>query len=82
MILRIIILSLLLTLIVRAVRMLIGGIIDGSAPRPRSQPPPMRLVRDPVCGTHVPARTALSVTSGGTTHFFCSEECRRKFGTP
>ncbi|MBI3050266.1 MAG: YHS domain-containing protein [Acidobacteria bacterium] len=40
---------------------------------------PVKLVRDPVCGTYVPPRAALSLTSGGSTHYFCSEECRKKF---
>ena len=44
--------------------------------------PAVKLVRDPVCGTHVPARTALSATAGGTTHYFCSEACKVKFTHP
>jgi hypothetical protein len=36
-----------------------------------------RLVRDPVCGTYVPQRAALSARN----EFFCSEECRSKFLT-
>ena len=35
------------------------------------------LVKDPVCGTFVPQRTALSARN----EFFCSEECRSKFLT-
>ena len=42
----------------------------------------IKLVRDPVCGTYVPPRPALSVTAGGSTHYFCSEECRAKFTQP
>jgi YHS domain-containing protein len=39
----------------------------------------VKLVKDPVCGTFVSPRTALSVTTAGSTHYFCSEECRTKF---
>ena len=41
--------------------------------------PAVKLVRDPVCGTFVKPRTALSATAGGETHYFCSEACRAKF---
>lgn len=40
---------------------------------------PVRLVRDPVCGTHVAPNAALSLSDGGTTHYFCSQECRDKY---
>lgn len=83
MILRVIIILLLLLLVIRAVRLLIGGILDatGGAPRvrDRGQSPPMKLVRDPVCGTHVAPKDSLSLSSGGSTHYFCSEECRTTF---
>ena len=48
----------------------------GSAPRG----PTVRLVRDPVCGTHVAPNAALSLSAGGTTHYFCSQKCRDEFG--
>ena len=41
--------------------------------------PAVKLVRDPVCGTFVAPRAALSLTAGGSTHYFCSEDCRKKF---
>jgi YHS domain-containing protein len=83
--LRVIVLLVIALLVVRAIRLLIGGIMIGAgsgtgdgAGRSRG-PTPMKLVRDPVCGTHVAPRPSLSLTSGGTTHYFCSEECRRRF---
>ena len=81
MILRVVIVAILLLLVLRAVRLLIGGIVDaiGRVPPQQPQSPPMKLARDPVCGTHVTPRTTLSLTSGGRTHYFCSEECRTKF---
>ena len=35
------------------------------------------LVKDPVCGMYVPQGKALQ----GAGQFFCSEECRKKWGT-
>jgi YHS domain-containing protein len=83
-ILRVVIIAVLLLLVARAVRLLIGGIAQGAGvtPRRREPPAPTRLVRDPVCGTHVMPRRELSLTSGGTTHYFCSPECRDRFERP
>ena len=78
--LRILLLALLTFLLVRALRTIvrnaIGGAI-GAGPGPKA--PPVKLVRDPVCGTHVAPRSSLSLASGGTTHYFCSEECRSQY---
>ena len=81
MILRFVIMAVLLMLVARAVRLLIGGIAQGAgvSPRRREPPPPTKLVRDPVCGTHVMPQPQLSLTSGGSTHYFCSPECRDRF---
>ena len=38
--------------------------------------PAGHLVKDPVCGTYIPQATAIKAGE----HFFCSEECRNKFG--
>ena len=54
----------------------------GGTPGSRRAPtrrPAVRLVRDPVCGTHVAPSSALSLAAGGTTHYFCSEKCRTEF---
>lgn len=84
--LRIILLAVLSFLIVRALRMLIGGALrevtgaPGAAAGGRRQPrTAVKLVRDPVCGTHVAPQSALSLVAGGTTQYFCSPECREKF---
>lgn len=37
------------------------------------------LQKDPVCGTFVPEQGAVKLVAGGETHYFCSEECMRKF---
>jgi len=80
--LRILLLGLLLILIARAFWRVVDGIIagaSGQAPGGRGQARPVKLIRDPVCGTFVAPATARSLTAGGQTHYFCSEECRAKF---
>lgn len=38
-----------------------------------------RLVRDPVCGTHVAESMALPVRQGNEVLHFCSAECRARY---
>ena len=50
------------------------------APRPVAQDQePDLLVQDPVCKTFIPRREALRTEKGGTTYFFCSEGCLKRF---
>lgn len=82
--LRIILLAILVILVARAFWRLVDGIFaaSGSTQTPRGDAEPaVKLVRDPVCGTYVAPRRALSLTSGGSTHYFCSERCRAEFGS-
>ena len=80
-----ILLFILLLIIGRLFWRVVDSIIEaaGGTPRTRraSSPrqPSVRLVRDPVCGTHVAPASALSLAAGGTTHYFCSEKCRAEF---
>ena len=37
------------------------------------------LVQDPVCKTFIPRREALRAERDGTTYFFCSEGCLKRF---
>lgn len=37
------------------------------------------MVRDPVCGIHVPESRALVEVRGGERIYFCSEACRASF---
>jgi len=68
-------------MIARAFWRVVGGVLEagGSVRRADGGAQAVKLVRDPVCGTFVAPGTALSLTTGGRTHYFCSEECRRKF---
>lgn len=78
---RFILLTILLILIARAFWRIIDGIMEAAGPgggRGRSRTA-VKLVRDPVCGTYVAPGTALSLTSGGRTQYFCSEKCRAEF---
>ncbi len=36
------------------------------------------LVQDPVCATYIPRDTALAVSVGGETRYYCSAACRDK----
>jgi YHS domain-containing protein len=38
-----------------------------------------KLVKDPVCGTYVSDKLAISANRGSEVFHFCSDECRQKF---
>jgi len=80
--LRFILLAILLIVVARLFWRLMDSVIEAArVPGHGSgRAPAVKLVRDPVCGTFVAPRTALSLTAAGSTHYFCSEECRAKFG--
>jgi YHS domain-containing protein len=85
-VIRIILIGILLLLIARAFWRLMDGVIEalGGTARTRARGRPkdtsaMKLVKDPVCGTHVSTASALSLAAGGSTHYFCSEQCRDTF---
>ena len=77
---RVILITVLMFLIARAFWRVVDGIMEGVSGRGgRPQPGPVKLARDPVCGTHVPINASVVLTVGGTTHYFCSETCREQF---
>ena len=80
---RVILLGILIVLLARAFWRLVDGVLEaaGGTTRRRAGNPAVKLVRDPVCGTYVAPRNALSLTARGSTHYFCSEECRSKYRT-
>jgi YHS domain-containing protein len=69
----------LLLLIVRAVLMLVRGVIQGANGEGRVVSPPqgVQLVRDPICGVYVTPTKAITERSGLGTAYFCSEKCRQ-----
>lgn len=82
---RFLLLAILILLIARTFWKVVDGILEaaGGTSRQRrraSGPAPVKLVRDPVCGTWVPPGGPWSAAAGGATHYFCSEQCRETFG--
>lgn len=79
---RFLLLAILVLVIARAFWRVVDGILEAAGGRDqRPGKPSVKLVRDPVCGTFVAPNPALSTHVRGTTHYFCSEECRSKFHT-
>jgi YHS domain-containing protein len=79
---RVILITILLIIVARLFWRVFDGVIEGFSGKPSRRPPArtgVKLFRDPVCGTHVAPGSALSLTAGGTTHYFCSEKCRNDF---
>ncbi len=87
MVLRTFLLVLLFVFLARFVWRLLSGVIEGAmGPAPsqsgrRATNPPVKMVRDPVCGTYVVPGKALEMVRGRETLFFCSEKCRNQFLT-
>ena len=78
--LRFVLFVILFIIVTRLFWRLIDGVIEGvrGGATARSVSA-VKLVRDPVCGTFVAPTTAISANAAGSTHYFCSEECRRSF---
>ncbi len=55
--------------------------LGDSSPSPGQAPASKtgELKRDPVCGTYIPAETAVKRTVGGQVLHFCSEACSEKY---
>ena len=82
--LRVFLLAILIILVARAFWRLMDGVIGSASSRQtpgNDATPTVKLVRDPVCGTYVAPRRTLSLTSGGSTYYFCSEGCRAEFSS-
>jgi hypothetical protein len=70
---------LLIVFVARALWRLFDGVIEGAARPPRgSVAPPdgVKMQRDPVCGTFVVPRDALTLANGKERLYFCSAACR------
>jgi YHS domain-containing protein len=76
-------LALLLYVLIRAV---VASFVAGlrGAGRTRGAARALRndLVKDPVCQTYVPRRTAIARTAGSMTYYFCGPACAAKFKAP
>ena len=75
---RLLLVAVLLLLIAWAFWKVVDGIIEAFGGLPSRSKSPMKLVRDPVCGTWVSPRESLGLRAGNTTHYFCSDACRAK----
>ena len=74
---RFILISLLITLVVRAVMKFFGGLVEGASGQRKQVPPAAKMVKDPVCGTYVVQNRALMASRGEETAWFCSPECQQ-----
>jgi hypothetical protein len=84
---RFIIVSLILTIILRVISSTYAAFMDGlhgsGGERRRTRPASggrvdqaVQMVRDPVCGTFVVPERAVSIADGRSRVCFCSEKCR------
>ena len=82
---RLLLLALLLLVVAWAFWRLVDGVIEtfggttSSRAQKRRRAAPVKLVRDPVCGTWVSPNNSRFVQVGDATHYFCSDDCRQKF---
>lgn len=78
-VIRFLLITLLLTLAVRALMRLFAGIVEGASgkPGPARSPQGTRMVKDPICGTWVVPSRALTASKGEEVAFFCSADCQR-----
>ena len=83
--LRLVVLAVLAVLIYLLLRATIAGFLAGLRGQVRggsSSATRQELVKDPVCETYVPRRSALARTAGPVTYYFCSPACAAKFKAP
>jgi YHS domain-containing protein len=81
-VLRAILILVLLIIVARMFWRMMDALLEGVSGEPRRKVKSgVKLERDPVCGTYVAPGSALSLTAGGTTRYFCSEKCRNEYIT-
>jgi len=59
-----------------------AGLRGGASRRPSRRALRDDLVKDPVCETYVPRRSAVTRTARGATYHFCSTACADRFQVP
>jgi YHS domain-containing protein len=63
-------------------KIFMGGGKRAKKPEPRAQDTVVakgEMVKDPICGAYVSPDNGLMVRHGGTTRYFCSQECRQEY---
>jgi YHS domain-containing protein len=85
-VLRFLALAFLAVLVYLALRAALAGLMSGFRAQVRGGAAAHsvrdELVKDPVCETYVPRRTAVARTTGASTYYFCGPGCAAKFKTP
>jgi YHS domain-containing protein len=56
-----------------------GGQPNYAQPGAQQQLVARQLMRDPVCGMHMPENLAITYRDNGELKYFCSAECREKY---
>ena len=80
MLIRLIIIGILLFFIVRIVRALFFSHVPSSpAFRDEGERKVNEMAQDPHCGVYVDTQQAFSARVGNEVHYFCSEECHKKY---
>jgi YHS domain-containing protein len=84
-VIRVLLIFLLLGAVGWALSRFMSGVIDvfGGVPNSRTRgrggPAPVKLVRDPSCGTWVDPKASLAIQADGSVYHFCSARCRDAF---
>jgi hypothetical protein len=74
--------AILLVIVLRSLSRLLRGVIEGAGYTRAEMPQrSVGLVRDPVCGVFVVPGNSLTSGTGSSLRHFCSEKCRREWGT-
>jgi uncharacterized protein len=61
-------------------RIVLAKVFGGARQKPRaSEKPSNNMVKDPVCGMYMDSRLAIRFESSNEAHYFCSEECKKKY---
>ena len=76
---RILLYGLLFYLIYRVVRFFTALGRSSGNPIPQGRKTAGTMVKDEVCNTYLPKQDAIRLVHEGREHYFCSEDCKRKF---
>jgi hypothetical protein len=79
---RLILITLLVLLVVRALWRVFEGVVEGMTGQSRRTGAPrsaVQMTRDPVCGTFVVPGRAVTLLEGRQQIYFCSDACRDKY---
>jgi YHS domain-containing protein len=84
-VIRVLLIFVLLFVVAWAFSRFMSGVIDTFGGLPKKGPSrgggpvPVKLVRDPSCGTWVDPKASLAMQAGNSVYHFCSAKCRDEF---